>query len=294
VTVKPLPGQTGDIMTEDDLEKIMSQFVLAAQVAHDAGADGIDMKLCHGYLGSQVLRPYNDRPWKYGGSWENRRQFAFDLMERIKTVVNDDHFLLGSKISAWEGFPGGCGTAGPDSPIIDLTETLDLLQGLEARGAHYFIQSAGCGFTGPVLQPRKNTPHNIYLHQSFAKTFKDNLKPETVVIGSAYSGLRDGKNELHGTTREETSMFVQGARNIAQGYVDMIGLGRQSFADPMLPLKLRVGREHEIKYCTVCDNCGKLLGSKYPVGCATYNPYFTELLVDLMRDIARANATKKS
>jgi 2,4-dienoyl-CoA reductase-like NADH-dependent reductase (Old Yellow Enzyme family) len=283
VAVKPLPGQTADILTEEELEQIMAQFVLAAQIAHDAGADGIDLKLCHGYLGSQVLRPYNDRQWKYGGSWENRRQFAFDLLERIKVAVNDDSFLLGSKISAWEGFPGGCGTAAPDSPIVDLTETIDLLQGLEARGAHYIIQSAGSGITGTVLQARKQQPHFIYLHQTFAKVFRDNLKPETVVIGSGYSPLRDGKNELRGASREDTSLFVQGARNIDRGYVDMIGLGRQSLADPLLPLKLREGRESEITYCTVCDNCGKLLGNHAPVGCSTYNRFYTEKLVELLR-----------
>ncbi len=47
-----------------------------------------------------------------------------------------------------EGFPGGCGSAGPDSPLMDLTEPLDLAKGLEERGAWYFMASAGCtGFT---------------------------------------------------------------------------------------------------------------------------------------------------
>ena len=143
VTVKPLFGYGGDLLTEDEVDKIMDSFVLAAKIAHDAGADGIDMKLCHGYFGSQILRPYNDRKWKYGGSWENRSRFAFDLFERISKAVNDKSFLIGSKISAWEGFPGGFGTDGPDSPIIDLTEPIALLKGLEERGAQYFIQSAG-------------------------------------------------------------------------------------------------------------------------------------------------------
>jgi 2,4-dienoyl-CoA reductase-like NADH-dependent reductase (Old Yellow Enzyme family) len=99
VCVKPLPGFGGEILTEEELDKLMDDFVLAAKIAHEAGADGIDMKLCHGYLGSQILRPYNDRKWKYGGSWENRRQFAFDLYERIQNEVNDKNFLIGSKIS---------------------------------------------------------------------------------------------------------------------------------------------------------------------------------------------------
>jgi 2,4-dienoyl-CoA reductase-like NADH-dependent reductase (Old Yellow Enzyme family) len=81
--VKPLPGFAADIFTEDEFDKIRADFVLAAKIAYSSGADGIDMKLCHGYPGSQILRPYNMRKWKYGAAWENRRQFALDLYERI-------------------------------------------------------------------------------------------------------------------------------------------------------------------------------------------------------------------
>ena len=66
VCVKPLPGLGGDLLTEEEVDKIMDQFVLGAKIAYNAGADGVDLKLCHGYFGTQVLRPYNDRPWKYG------------------------------------------------------------------------------------------------------------------------------------------------------------------------------------------------------------------------------------
>ncbi len=117
VCVKPMYGVGGDLLTEEEVDHIMDQFVLASQICEEVGADGIDMKLCHGYLGSQILRPYNDRDWKYGGPWERRVQWAYDLMERIQKAVSKD-FLIGSKVSMFEGFPGGCGTAGPDSPLF--------------------------------------------------------------------------------------------------------------------------------------------------------------------------------
>ena len=107
VCVKPMYGIGGDILSEEEVDHIMDQFVLASQIAHEVGADGIDMKLCHGYLGSQIIRPFNDRDWKYGGSWERRAQWAYDLQERITKAVNDKNFLIGSKMSMWEGHPGG-------------------------------------------------------------------------------------------------------------------------------------------------------------------------------------------
>jgi 2,4-dienoyl-CoA reductase-like NADH-dependent reductase (Old Yellow Enzyme family) len=266
----------------------MDDFVLAAKIAYDSGADGIDMKFCHGYLGSQILRPYNTRKWKYGGPWENRRQFAFDLYERIQKAVPDKNFLIGSKISVWEGFPGGMGTAGPDTPVMDLTEVIDLVKGLEERGAQYFVQSAGSpSITISLTQCDKDRPYFAYLHQYFAKVLRDNLKKETVVVGSNYSVFGKGKNKLQAVTPEDSSLLAYGAQNIEKGYVDMIALGRQSFADPLLPLKFREGREDEIDYCTACDNCLELLIQQSPIGCCTYNKFYTNVLVQTRKEKGR-------
>ena len=280
VTVKPLHGYGGEILTEEEVDKIVDDFVMAAKIAHNAGADGIDMKLCHGYLGSQILRPYNDRKWKYGGSWENRSRFAYDLYERIQKEVNDKNFLIGSKVSAWEGFPGGFGTDGPDSPIIDLTEPIALLKGLEERGAQYFIQSAGSpSITISLTQVDKHIPYYAYLNQFFAKEMKKNLKKETVLIGSNFSIFRNGKNKLCGVEPEKSSLMAYGAQCIERGVLDMVGLGRQSLADPFLPKKLREGNEGDINFCTVCDNCLELLIQQSKVGCCTYDKRYTEELV---------------
>lgn len=288
LAVKLLPGFEGDVFTEEEFEKIMDDFVTAAKIAYDSGADGIDMKFCHGYLGSQILRPYNTRKWKYGGPWENRRQFAYDLYERIQKAVPDKNFLIGSKISVWEGFPGGMGTAGPDTPVIDLSEVIDLVQGLEERGAQYFVQSAGSpSITISLTQADRERPYFAYLHQYFAKVLRDNLKKETVVVGSNYSVFGKGKNKLHAVTEDDSSLLTYGAQNIAKGYVDMIALGRQSFADPMLPLKFREGRESEIKWCTTCDNCLELLIQQSPIGCCTYNKYYTNVLVQTRKEKGR-------
>ncbi len=288
LSVKPLPGYEADVFTEEEFEKIMDDFVLAAKMTYDVGADGIDMKFCHGYLGSQILRPYNTRKWKYGGPWENRRQFAFDLYERIRMVVPDQNFLIGSKISVWEGFPGGFGTAGPDTPVIDLTEPIDLVKGLEERGAQYFIQSAGSpSITISLTQADKDHPYFAYLHQYFAKVLKENAQPQTVIIGSNYSPFGKGKSKLQAVSSEDSALLAYGAKNIEKGYVDMIGIGRQSLADPLLPLKLREGREEDINYCTTCDNCLELLIQQSPIGCATYNKYYTNVLVKTRKEKGR-------
>ena len=287
VCVKPLYGVGGDLLTEEEVDRIMDQFVLASQIVEEVGADGIDMKLCHGYLGSQILRPFNDRDWKYGGPWERRVQWAYDLMERIKGAVGKD-FLIGSKVSMFEGFPGGCGTAGPDSPLFDMTEPLDMIRGLEERGASYFVETLGNVHTAMhYMEADQDEAELSYLHIYFANMMKKALKPETVVIGSGFSPFRGKKSTLLGIEPEKSQMLAMGGRVISDGCMDMIGLGRQSFADPYTPRKLEEGREDEIRYCTQCMNCEELMIRQQPVGCVRYNPFYTKKFAETRQQFGR-------
>jgi 2,4-dienoyl-CoA reductase-like NADH-dependent reductase (Old Yellow Enzyme family) len=288
VCVKPLAGFGGEVIEEDYIDNVLDQFVTSAKIAHAVGADGVDLKLCHGYLGSQLLRPYNDRKWKYGGPWENRSRFAFELVERVKKAINDPNFLIGSKVSMWEGFPGGQGSISPDSPIIDIKESLALCKGIEERGASFIIQSTGSpAITMALHMPDKAVPDDAYFHFSMAKSVKDVVKPETVVIGSAYSVLNNGNNALQAVEKEKSTVFYWGNKNIDDGYVDMIALGRQSLADPKLPAKYLEDKEDEIKWCTACDNCVELLIRQQNVGCTTYNKPYTQLLKDVRKKLGK-------
>ncbi|HNR02289.1 MAG TPA: hypothetical protein PKK59_07125 [Anaerolineaceae bacterium] len=150
------------------------------------------------------------------------------------------------------------------------------------------MQSAGSpSITISLTQCDKERPYFAYLHQYFAKVLRDNLKKETVVVGSNYSVFGKGKNKLHAVTEEDSSLLTYGAQNIEKGYVDMIALGRQSFADPLLPLKFREGRENEINWCTACDNCLELLIQQSPIGCCTYNKFYTNVLVQTRKEKGR-------
>ncbi len=116
VCVKPFPGYEGELLSEEEVDFILDQFVLATKIAHDCGADGVDFKLCHGYFGSQLLRPFNDRKWKYGGSWGNRTRFAYEYYERVAKEIGDPDFIVGSKISAGRGCPAAWARPRPTRP----------------------------------------------------------------------------------------------------------------------------------------------------------------------------------
>ena len=272
VCVKPFYGYQGRLLEEEEIEKIMDDFVLASKILHDIGADGVDLKFCHGYLGSQILRPYNDRQWKYGGPWQNRSRFAFELTERIRKEVSDPNFVIGSKVSMWEAIPGGCGTAGPDTATMDLSESITLCKGLEERGANFILESAGNAVLSTrIVQPPRTFPEAAYLHFGFTKMLKEILRPETVVIGSAYSVFGDGNNMLNGAKPRELSLIYLGNKNIEKGYTDMVALGRQSLADPLLPAKYLEGRENDINWCKACDLCVVLLSNMAEVACGIFD-----------------------
>ncbi|MCL2112239.1 MAG: 2,4-dienoyl-CoA reductase [Clostridiales bacterium] len=284
VTEQPLYGyEDAELIGADEVDKIIDMFVESSKIAHAVGADGVDLKFCHGYLGSQILRPFNSHNWKYGGSWENRSRFAFDMTEKVVKAVNDPNFLVGSKVSIFEGFPGGQGTAGPDSSLMDLTESIDLIKGLEERGSQYILQSAGSpSHTLALSQTDRNIPDHGYFHHYFQWVCKQNLKPETVVIGSDYTIFRDGRGtKFQAVAPEKNTLWFWGDKNIREGVVDMVCLGRQSFADPYLPKKLMEGRENEIKWCTACDHCIEFLIRQEPVGCSTWNPPYTKRMQEI-------------
>ncbi len=277
-SVKPLYRYEGIEVTDEYADNVIKTMVETSKILYDLGADGVDLKFCHGYFGSQVLRPYNDRNWKYGGSWANRSRYAFDMVEKTRKAVPDENFLIGSKVSMWEGFPGGQGTAGPDSPIIDLTESIDLCKGIVERGASYILESTGAPtHTMELHMPWRDKPDDVYIHMSMAKYIKDAC-PDTVVMGGAYSVLNKGKNKLNAIYPEKNGLIYFGNYNIEHGNCDMIALGRQSLADPYLPKKYCDDKVEDIKWCVACDCCVELLIQQENVGCVVHNKPYTEVL----------------
>ena len=171
-----------------------------------------------------------------------------------------------------------------------MTEPIDLIKGLEERGASYFVESLGNVHAAMnYMECLKDGSELSYLHIYFADLMKKALKPETVVIGSHFSPFRGKKNKLLSIDPEKSGIFPMGARCIEDGMMDMIGLGRQSFADPFTPAKLAEGREDEIHYCTMCMNCEELMIRQQPVGCVTYNKPYTQRFVECRKQFGKVN-----
>ena len=238
-------------LTSGELDRIRDAFIKACELSYDAGADGVDIKACHGYLLGEMLRPANKRHDRYGGNAENRAGLIGDVIREVKR--NYPTLIMGSRISFYEGIRGGCGTSSANEVIEDLTDILETTGKIIKSGADYINVSAGIPSVTPKLtRPGEDGIFNMYSHFRYAKILKDHF-PDITVIGSAYSA---GSFASAGFASE----------NISKHYTDLAGFGRQNLADPLFPLKLGEAPE-TIKWCKLCGGCSKLLKAMKNVYC---------------------------
>jgi 2,4-dienoyl-CoA reductase-like NADH-dependent reductase (Old Yellow Enzyme family) len=261
------PNAEGRYLSCGEIERIKESFVNAALLAEEAGADGIDFKMCHGYLGGEILRPRNTRPDKWGGSFENRVRLLREGVGEIRTRLKTKGFILGSRLSLYEGIRGGCGTGAPDELIENLSEMLGVIRIMGDLGMDYVNVSAGIpALTGPITRPTEPSKHLALHHLRYAGTVKQTLSRENRplrVIGSAYSVYKDGAPLV----MEES---------LAKGYADVCGFGRQTFADPLTPRK--IAEHEEVDWCVLCSGCSKLMAAQRNDGCIVYNDYYKNLI----------------
>lgn len=273
VGVCPEAGSKIRRLKTAEIEEIKNAFVKGALLAEEAGADGVDFKMCHGYFGSEILRPSNVRKDKWGGSFENRTRFMRESIHEIKSQVQTEGFLIGARISMYEAIKGGCGTGGPEETGEKLSEMKKLVKFMHELEMDYVNVSAGIpGVTSEVTRPVKKIEEFCNNHFRYTKTAKDvlnNLNSKMKVIGSAYSVLKE-------------KSFSHAEENIQKGYADFVGFGRQSFADPLFPKKFM--DDEEINYCAACSACSELLVNQLHAGCAVHNNYYKKLFQELRQN----------
>jgi 2,4-dienoyl-CoA reductase-like NADH-dependent reductase (Old Yellow Enzyme family) len=277
VSIYPTGDPNIHLLTDEEIEGIGEMFVKAAAIAKQVGADGIDFKHCHGYFGGEMLRPANIREGCFGGSFENRTRFFKETTEKIRKAVGRDSFIIGARYSVYEGIPGGFGTSGPREAAEDLYEPLTFARMMGEAEMDYVNVSAGIpAITPEIVRPTKNYPEGIYRHFGWAEMVKAIVR--VPVIGSGYSYLRDGKNDLKEPDPSKKSFIYWAEKNLTDGNVDLVGIGRQSLADPLFAQKILSGEIDQVNFCVACGGCSTLLRSQKTVGCTVYDDYYKEVL----------------
>lgn len=282
-----LPLPSGKVISDDALDALVEDFILAAGLAQEAGFDFVDVKLCHGYLGHELLSAF-ERPGRYGGSFENRTRFPRSIIQGIQARVPG--MGIGVRLSAFDFVPHkpgpdnvGVPDWGPFAPGaypfafggdgsglgIDLSQPIELVRMLAGLGVHLLCITAGSPYYVPHIQrPAYFPPSDGYLPpedpmQGVARLLDvtRQLKaacPETTFVGSAYTALQDWLPNV-----------AQAA--VRWGWTDLVGLGRMVLSYPELPMDVLAGQPLRRKQiCRTFSDCttaprGGLVSGCYPL-----------------------------
>lgn len=263
------------IITDDEIEALEESYATAAVIAAEIGFDAVDIKACHGYLGAELLSAYS-RPGRYGGSFENRTRFLGNVVEKIRQRAGNS-LQIAVRLNAYDSvpYPFGWGTEKSDFHQPDYSEPVRLAGDLAAKGVS--LINVTCG--NPYYNPHVNRPYDIgnYLPPfhplegvatllGAARALQKGA-PATVVMATGFSWLRQwGVNVA--------------AACIKQGWFQMAGFGRQSFAYPEFAREvLGSGHMDSSKVCLACSKCTVIMRDGGTAGCVirdsqTYAPIY--------------------
>ena len=278
------------VLTDDELEALVEDFVRAARLAWEVGFQFVDVKQCHGYLLHELLAA-RSRPGRYGGPLENRTRFMREVIDGIRREAPG--LAIAVRLSVFDSVPfrRGPGDRGVpeteaenyehafgllrDDRRLDeaLAESRAVLAMLEARGVRLICTTAGSPYYSPHLQrPAAFPPIDGYdppedplrgVARQIAATAR--LKaafPSMMFVGSAYTYLQDWLPHV-------------AQRAVGDGLTDLVGLGRMALAYPDLPADLLEGRPLRRKsICRTFSDCttGPRLG--LVSGCYPLDPFY--------------------
>ena len=256
------------ILTDDDLAALPERYAHAARLAAEVGFDGVDIKACHGYLLSELLGAYG-RSGPYGGeAYENRTRLLLSAVEAVRAAAPDS-LLLASRFNAYDGFPYPHGFAASDrAGVPDLTEPERLAGDLVTRGVRILDVTMG--------NPYQN--HEVNRPTAFADAvppYESILRMRAgamAVANAARAVAADALTVSTGSTFLGVTAPHVAAADIDAGAYELVGFGRQSFADPDSAQEiLRNGCADPRRLCLTCGKCTALMRAGKTPGCVIYD-----------------------
>ncbi len=277
------------VFTDDEIGRLIDDFINAARLAADAGFSFVDVKHCHGYLGHELLGARR-RPGRFGGSLENRTRFMREIVDGIRAQAPGLEIAV--RLSVFDVVPHRKNAHGAGIPELDpldyeaafgllengdmsaaLDESHQVLRMLEARGVRWICVTAGSPYYCPHVQrpalfppsdgydPPEDPLHGVARHIEAASRLKAAF-PQMAIVGSGYTYLQEWLPRV--------AQF-----NVREGHTDFVGLGRMVLAYPDLPADVLSGEPLKRKaICRTFSDCttGPRLG--LVSGCFPLDPFY--------------------
>ncbi len=216
--ISPMPPRE---LTTAEVEQTIADFVRCAQLAQQAGYDGVEIMGSEGYLINEFIAARtNQRTDEWGGCYENRIRFPVEIVRRTREAVGPN-FILIYRLSMLDLVDGGS----------SFDEVVQLAQAVEAAGAT--LINTGIGWH----EARIPTIATSVPRAAFAWVTKK-LKGQVGI-------------PLVTTNRINTPEV--GEQVLADGCADMVSMARPLLADPFFVVKAEAGKADEINTCIGCN-----------------------------------------
>ena len=128
-------------LDEKEIRTIITRFADTAELAQEAGFDGVQIHGAHGYLVSQFLSPLtNKRDDDWGGSLENRARFLLEIVTAVRQRVKLS-FGVGIKLNSADFQRGG----------FAFEDAKQVVEWLNGHGLD-FVELSGGSYESPAMQ----------------------------------------------------------------------------------------------------------------------------------------------
>ena len=250
-----------------DLPRVMPDlFAQAAQRAREAGFDGVELHYAHAYTMASFLSRLNDRTDGYGGPREHRARLPLEVFSRVREVVGAD-YTVGCRFLSEDCVDGGNTVA--DTAYFGAgfaRAGMDFLS-LSRGGKFDDAKQPGVGWAAyPYTGPSGYECMPQYVSDERGP-FGRNVDPTAAIRAAVHAAgcttpviVTGG---IHG--------FEQAERLLAEGKADLIGLARQSLADPDWFEKVRSGCGAQVRVCEYTNYCEALDQKHQQVTCQLWD-----------------------
>jgi 2,4-dienoyl-CoA reductase-like NADH-dependent reductase (Old Yellow Enzyme family) len=278
------------LMSDDEIARLVDDFIQAAALAQRAGFAFVDIKHCHGYLGHEFLSAM-DRSGRYGGSFENRTRFLREIVAGIRAKVPG--MEIGVRLSAFDFIPfhPGADNIGQPEQIqesyrhafggdgtgigIDLAEPYAFLDLLADLNIQLVCITAGSPYYNPHIQrPALFPPSDGYqppedplvgvARQINVTTKLKQYRPDLTFVGTGYTYLQEWLPHV-------AQYFVR------TGQVDFVGYGRLVLTYPDFAADVLAGKPLQRKrLCRTFSDCTTAPRNGLISGCYPLDEYYKE------------------
>lgn len=302
-----LPGNQ-PVLSDDDVRRLIDDYVAAAVLAEKSGALFVDVKQCHGYLGHEFLSAFT-RTGRYGGdSLEERGRFAREIIAGIRQAA--PRLILGVRLSAFDFVPFTKGNGGgrgvpedftdilpyrygfgvnAEHPVeMDLAEPIRLLRMLKEWGVSVVNVSCGSPYYNPHIQrPALYPPSDGY------------QPPEDPLAGVARQAgvVRALKRAVPGMPLVGSGLtYLQeylphtGQALVRGGWADFVGVGRMMLSYPgIVADSLEKGVIETRRICRTFSDCTTAPRNGMKSGCFPLDDHYKA-----MPEFARLKEIKRT